>query len=122
MALKRGAYQAYEYIEHSQIKPYWTMAQRYVLADEMFPTEFGGSFTGHLTLVAGNDNIELPKAEVDFPRRVPDDCDSPPGTRVHGRPESRRNLQRPIPLLHQFNTMAQASRAGSFVEYYATKF
>ena len=36
------------------------MAQQYVLADEMFPTEFGGSFTAHLTLVAGTDDIKLP--------------------------------------------------------------
>ena len=63
-----GPNQAYAYIEHSQIEPYRTMAQQYVLADEMFPTEFGGSFTAHLTLVAGTDDIKLPsQAEVNLP-------------------------------------------------------
>ena len=74
-----GQYEAYDYIDHPEIQPYWTMAQQYVLADEMFPTEFGGSFTAHLTLVAGTDDIKLPgQAEVDFPNAAPDDCDSPP--------------------------------------------
>ena len=71
----------YDYVERSEIQPYRTMAQQYVLADAMFPTEFGGSFTAHLTLVAGTDDISLPgEAEVDFPSKAPDDCDSPPGT------------------------------------------
>ena len=79
---KEKRYPAYEYIEHSQVTPYWTIAKRYVLADAMFPTEFGGSFTAHLTLVAGTDDIELPgEAEVDFPNAAPDDCDSPRGTK-----------------------------------------
>ncbi len=81
--IKHGQYQAYDYIDHPEIQPYLTMAQQYVLADEMFPTEFGGSFTGHLTLVAGTDDIKLPgEAEVNFPSHAPDDCDSAPGTKT----------------------------------------
>ncbi|MGA8535525.1 MAG: hypothetical protein WB615_15565 [Candidatus Tumulicola sp.] len=30
------------------------MARRYVLADRMFPLEFGPSFTAHLSLIAAN--------------------------------------------------------------------
>ena len=37
--------------------PYWQMASQYVIADQMFPTEFGASFTSHLMLVAGNDDL-----------------------------------------------------------------
>ena len=54
---KNGQYEAYSYVKQSQLVPYWDMAEQYVLADAMFPTEFGGSFTGHLTLVAGTDDL-----------------------------------------------------------------
>ncbi len=107
---KRGAYQAYEYIEHSQIEPYRTMAEQYVLADEMFPTEFGGSFTGHLTLVAGTDDIKLPtEAEVNFASHTPDDCDSPPGTKTSYLTPNREVhfFDGPFPCFDQFNTAAQ---------------
>jgi phospholipase C len=110
-APRSGQYAAYAYIARSQTRPYWTMAQRYVLADEMFPTEFGGSFTGHLTLVAGTDDIALPlKAEVDFPTAGPYDCDSPHGTKssyVLADPYRRVRYDGPFPCFNQFNTLAQ---------------
>ena len=98
-------YAAYAYIEHSQIMPYWQMAQQYVLADAMFPTEFGGSYTAHLNLVAGNDEITTNQtAEVNYPTNSPDDCDSPPGTTSSLVTESPyrevRARQRPLPLLY----------------------
>ena len=54
---KPGAHQAYSYVDEKQVAPYWDMAQQYVLADEMFPTEFGPSYSAHLTLIAGTDNL-----------------------------------------------------------------
>ncbi|MBV8066929.1 MAG: hypothetical protein JO113_03050, partial [Candidatus Eremiobacteraeota bacterium] len=108
-------------------QPYWTMAQRYVLADEMFPTEFGGSFTGHVTLVAGTDDIKLPgEAEVDYPSSVPDDCDSPPGTvssYLTEKPYRKEYLdQGPYPCFNQFNTIAQVlDNAGISWKIYATQ-
>ncbi len=125
---KNGQLDAYTYIDHSDIQPYLTMAQQYVLADEMFPTEFGGSFTAHLTLVAGTDDIKLPgEAEVDFPSKAPDDCDSPPGTKtsyISNKPY--RKLHRfagPFPCFGQFNTMAEVlDNAGVPWKYYSTKF
>ncbi|MGA8533396.1 MAG: alkaline phosphatase family protein [Candidatus Tumulicola sp.] len=44
---------AYEYVEPSQIQPYWTLAQEYALADNMFQTQGSGSFTAHQDLIAG---------------------------------------------------------------------
>ena len=105
-----GPDQAYAYVEHSQIEPYRLMAKRYVLADAMFPTEFGGSFTGHLTLVAGTDDIKLPsEAEVNFPSHAPDDCDSPPHTKSSYLTSDRvvHFFDGPFPCFDQFNTMAQ---------------
>jgi phospholipase C len=120
-------YEAYAYVDQYEIQPYWTMAQQYVLADEMFPTEFGGSFTAHLTLVAGTDDIKLPShAEVNFPNHGPDDCDSPPGTKssyVAATPYRKVHyFQGPFPCFNQFNTMAQVlDDAGVSWKFYATK-
>ena len=38
---------AYAYIERSQVKPYWSMAEQYVLADNMFQSNLDGSFISH---------------------------------------------------------------------------
>lgn len=43
----------YAYVPRSQIKPYWAMAQQYVLADRMFQTNSGPSFPAHQYLIAG---------------------------------------------------------------------
>jgi phospholipase C len=112
----KGKYEAYTYIERSQVQPYWSLAQQYVLADAMFPTEFGGSFTAHLTLVAGTDDIGpasdlAAKAEVDFPSAAPDDCDSPHGTKSSYITENpyreEYRFKGPFPCFTQFNTMAE---------------
>jgi phospholipase C len=118
--------EAYAYVDHKQIVPYWTMAQQYVLADAMFPTEFGGSFTAHLTLVAGTDDIDQTpsEAEVDFPNGKYDDCDSPPGTTSSYLTADRvvHRFTGPFPCFDQFNTMAEVLDGGAVAwKYYATK-
>ena len=72
---------AYTYVERTQVAPYWTMAQQYVLADAMFPTEFGPSWTAHLTLVAGTDNLNSSLALADFADQH-SDCSAPPGSKT----------------------------------------
>ena len=118
-----GPNPAYAHVKRRLIAPYWTMAQQYVLADHMFPTEFGGSFTAHLTLIAGTDNLSATKAEVNFPTETPDDCDSPPGTRS-GVVDTARNVSYngPFPCFTQFNTMAATlDAAGVSWKIYATR-
>ncbi len=115
---------AYAYVSRSLIAPYWDMAEQYVLADEMFPTEFGGSFTGHLTLVAGTDDLTVDHAEVNFPSKAPDDCDSPPGTKSSYVDNHRRLhlFAGPFPCFDQWKTIAQSlDGAGVSWKYYATK-
>jgi phospholipase C len=115
---------AYAYVERSLIVPYWTLARRYVLADRMFPTEFGGSFTGHLTLVAGTDNLNPTKAEVNYSDGNYDDCDSPAGTRTRTVNERRvvSGFTGPFPCFTQFKTIADTlDAAGIRWKYYATK-
>ncbi len=121
---KYGQDVAYSYVEQSLIQPYWDMANQYVLADAMFPTEFGGSFTAHLTLVAGTDNINPKKAEVDIPNGPPpQDCDSPPGvTTFFITPDRNVHRNGPFPCFTQWKTMAQTlDHAGVSWKYYATQ-
>ncbi len=113
---------AYAYVERSEVATYWSMAQQYVLADAMYPTEFGPSWTAHLTLVAGTDNLNNSDdlALADF-ADARSNCGAPPGTKTttvnkkrHVKPESG-----PFPCLNQFNTMAQAlDNAGVSWKYY----
>jgi phospholipase C len=119
-----GEYAAYSYVKQSLIQPYWDMANQYVLADAMFPTEFGGSFTAHLTLVAGTDNLTPTEAEVDIPSAPPDDCDSPPGTSSSYVTPDRieHPFQGPFPCFDQWKTVAQTlDHAKVSWKYYATQ-
>ena len=106
------SYAAYAYVERSEVKTYWDMAQQYVLADAMFPTEFGGSYTGHLTAVAGTDNMDSTHAQVNYPTHHPNDCDSPPGTKSslvnQNRVVGRGNG--PFPCFTQFEFRGQRAR------------
>jgi phospholipase C len=117
-------YAAYAYVKRSQVATYWAMANQFVLADNMFPTEFGGSYTAHLTLVAGTDNMDANDAQVNFPTAFPDDCDSPQGTKSSLVNQYRKvgRGNGPFPCFNQFNTMARVlDKAGVSWKYYANK-
>jgi phospholipase C len=43
---------AYSYVPRDEIVPYWTLAQQYVLSDEMFASNLDGSFIAHQYNVA----------------------------------------------------------------------
>ena len=107
----KGSDAAYAYIERSQVQPYWDMAGQYVLADHMFPTEFGPSWTAHITLVAGTDNVQQNPlwALADFSDGAYNSCDSPRGTMTDVIDTKRKELYfaGPYPCFTQFNTIAQ---------------
>ncbi|HVA32824.1 MAG TPA: alkaline phosphatase family protein, partial [Candidatus Baltobacteraceae bacterium] len=112
---------AYSYLERSQVQPYWTIASRYVLADHMFPTMFGPSYTAHLTLIAGSADIANDVSEADFPSASPWGCDAPAGTQT-----ATVNVQRvvsdggPFPCLTRLRTMADTLDAAHLSwKYYA---
>jgi phospholipase C len=72
----------YQYVRPSDIRPYWDIADRYVLADHLFTTQGSGSFTAHQDLIAGGTTIDPAQTEalVDFPTHMPWGCDAPAGT------------------------------------------
>ncbi len=99
---------AYQYVDPKYIEPYWSMARQYVLADHMFPTMFGGSFTAHLDLIASTTNLQSDLAEVDAPTSTPWGCDAPAGTRTSTLETSREENggTGPFPCFAQFDTLA----------------
>ena len=114
---------AYAYVPRAQSAPYWSMARQYVLADRMFPTEFGPSFTAHLSLIAGNTTIDPgPIAEVDAPDTLKWGCEAPPGTRTFTLNAQRVELfNGPFPCFRNFPTLAdRLDAAGVAWRYYAS--
>ncbi len=97
----------YQYVQEKYIEPYWSMARQYVLADHMFPTMFGGSFTAHLDLIASTTDLRSASAEVDSPTATPWGCDAPPGTRTYTLDPAREEGNGgPFPCFTQFETLA----------------
>ncbi|MGA8532897.1 MAG: alkaline phosphatase family protein [Candidatus Tumulicola sp.] len=71
---------AYQYVKPTDIQPYWTMAQEYVLADHMFETQSSGSFIGHQDLIAGGTAIDSTQSLVNYPSSNVWGCDAPANT------------------------------------------
>jgi phospholipase C len=71
---------AYAYVGPQYIQPYWTLAQQYVLADHMFPTESSGGFSSLQDLIRGDSAISGSRSLIDFPSHGPWGCDAPSGT------------------------------------------
>jgi phospholipase C len=112
----------YSYVYHNEVAPYWTMAKTYVLADHMFPTMFGNSFTAHLDLIAATANLSPSTSEVDTPLAQPWGCDAPSGTKTSILDTSRNESigGGPFPCFTQFRTLADTLDAkGVSWKYYA---
>ncbi|MBV8154515.1 MAG: hypothetical protein JO029_14680 [Candidatus Eremiobacteraeota bacterium] len=116
---KAGAF-AYSHLARVYVQPYWDMAAQYTLADAMFATEHGASWTSHLDLI-GSTNLTPISAVVDFPSNSPYDCFAPvstvtPTIDIHGR--YRNNG--PRPCFTQWATMADTlDNAGLSWRFYA---
>jgi phospholipase C len=117
---KAGTY-PYQYVDPSQIAPYWTMAQQYVLADHMFETQASGSFIGHQDLIAAGTAINSTESLVNYPTNAPWGCDAPKGT-VTSLLNTKRELlldQGPFPCL-SYPTLATLFDAAHVTwKYYA---
>ncbi len=70
----------YSYIERSQSKPYWTLAQQYALADHMFFTDTAASFIAHQEIIAGTVALTPKESLTDQPDGLPWGCDATSGT------------------------------------------
>jgi len=113
----------YQYVRPSQIRPYWDIADQYVLADELFPTQGSGSFTAHQDLIAGGTAIDTTHALVDFPSQMPWGCDAPTGTvtslLLAGDPPKYESDAGPFPCL-KYRTLRDLLDARSVTwKYYS---
>lgn len=98
----------YVYIDRTEIGPYRQLAAQYTLADHMFPTEFGTSFTAHQDMIAGTTRIDATHSLVDVP--IPPTiwgCDAAAGTTTSLVDTQRQvTANGPFPCLYQYATVA----------------
>jgi phospholipase C len=73
---------AYQYVEPSQIAPYFAIAHEWGLADHMFQNQGSGSFIAHQDLIRGGSQIDHRYSLVDNPNIMPWGCDSGPKSRT----------------------------------------
>jgi phospholipase C len=99
----------YAYVNQNDIKPYWDIANNWVLAANFYPTELGPSFVAHLNLIAGTTEYKNSVAVADYPDSFPWGCDAPPGTGVRRlTPTATPDVYHtsPPPCYDQFHTIA----------------
>lgn len=114
---------AYQYVNPKQIKPYWSMAEQYVLADHMFPTQASGSFTAHQDLIRGGTELNSYETLIDFPSDGPWGCDAKPGvtTSLLTSADKYEEYQGPFPCF-TYETMRDLLDAKSVSwKYYTPK-
>jgi phospholipase C len=101
----------YQYVEQSQIQPYWDMAKRWVLADHMFQTQGSGSFTAHQDLIRGGTGISATKNLIDSPNGWPWGCDAPKWVRTPAIDASGQIADGPFPCSNKFPDYASGGYA-----------
>lgn len=75
--------QPYQYVNQSDVQPYWDIATQYGIANAMFATQGSGSFTAHQDLIRGGTEIGGNVSLVDDPTaNTAWGCDSPKGTKT----------------------------------------
>jgi phospholipase C len=104
----------YSYVKRSEVEPYFEMAKQYVLADEMFSSNFDGSFVSHQYLIAGQSN-----SAVDYPQTLWG-CPGGPSDTVETI-NSARQIGNPIPACWDVRTLGdELDDAGLSWAYYAS--
>jgi phospholipase C len=102
---------AYQYVEKGQIRPYWAIAEQWILADHMFQTQGSGSFPAHQDLIRGATTINSYESIVDNPSSQPWGCDAPPNTLTSLITSDGKYLQDqgPFPCTSKFPSSAYYS-------------
>jgi len=114
----------YQYVNPTDIAPYWDMAKQYVLADHTFQTQGSGSFTAHQDLIAGGTDLSESEALIDTPSFFPWGCDGNPQKLVSAiitRAGDVKQYGGPFPCL-TYTTLRDLLDAKSVSwKYYAVK-
>jgi phospholipase C len=112
--LAAAQYPAYAYVPRPEIRPYWDLAERFVVADRMFQSNIDQSFAAHLYLIAGQS-----QRAVNTPNGFPWGCDAPGSVSVPTLTTAREIGGRVFPCF-QFRTLAdELADKGLRWRYYA---
>lgn len=104
---------AYASVPQSDVQPYWTMANQYVLADKMFPSNLDASFIAHQYIVAA-----FASHGVDYPS-LQWGCEGGPRDTVSTLTK-QRTYGNPIPACFDNPTIAdEANNAGLTWRFYS---
>jgi phospholipase C len=115
---------AYAYVPQHEVQPYYTMAETYTFADNMFETNQGPSFPAHQYFISGTSTIsngsdlrasENPRTPTGGPTGG---CDSPPGSLVTLIDESGNENQTTYPCFERNSIMAELNAARVSWRYY----
>lgn len=105
----------YAYVPHSELQPYWNLAQQYTLADRMFQSNSGPSFAAHQYLVAGQSDFA-----ADIPTGSPWGCDAPAGTTVPAiAANGSETADGPFPCFDYTSLADELDAASTSWSYYA---
>ncbi|HEV3091418.1 MAG TPA: alkaline phosphatase family protein [Candidatus Cybelea sp.] len=69
----------YQYVDPSDLGPYWDIADNYAIADHTFQTQGSGSYTAHQDLIRGGTEIDASDSIIDDPTKMPWGCPSKSG-------------------------------------------
>jgi phospholipase C len=115
----------YAVVERREIKPYWDLAGRYVLADHMFSTDTTDSFVAHQMLISGTVQLNGHESLTDTPSVFPWGCDASSGTTTTVLMTSGQIVVNggPYPCFTQYKTMADVLDAKNVSwKYYVEDF
>ena len=104
----------FSYAQQSDVQPLWNLAANNTLADEMFETQRGPSYPGHLALIAGQaDNIST------NPNGIPWGCDAPSTTFVWQVTSPGVQVKGPFPCFDWPTLADELDAAGLSWRYYS---
>jgi phospholipase C len=104
----------YGFVPHAQTRPYFDIADQFVLADRMFTSNLDESFASHQYAIAGQAS-----SAVDLPSTDLWGCSAGPSDTINTLTQSR-TYGTPIPVCLQSETLGdEADAAGVSWRYYA---
>jgi phospholipase C len=116
----------YAYVPLAETVPYFTLGEKYVVADNMFQSNTGSSFVAHQYLIAGSSKISSGQYAGDYVDENPDyiagawGCDQPAGVTADLLdPTTGLDMPGPFPC-YNYQTLADELDAKSLSwKYYA---
>ena len=117
---------AYAFVPQSEVQPYYTLAETYTFADNMFETDQGPTFPSHQYLVSGTSTVSDGSSNkasgnpLDPRGKLVGGCDSPSGSLVQeitpqgDQPPSLRTF----PCFQRQSLMNELDAAGISWKYY----